>query len=136
MRKLLDTTFLVHYLTREQEVEPYLSEHDDPGTEFLVSTISLKELAVGLHRIEAEPTVADLRADLGWTTILPFSPVHAFHAGRIEEHLGCQGMSQDRLDSLGGDVLIGGVALAEDASVVTRNVDDFELLPDVRVETY
>lgn len=36
----------------------------------------------------------------------------------------------------GGDVLIGGVALAEDAAVVTRNVDDFELLPDVPVETY
>lgn len=136
MKKLLDTTFLVHYLTREREVEPYLSEHDEPGTEFLVSTISLKELAVGLHHADAEPTIADLRSDLGWTTILPFSPAHAFHAGSIEEHLDRQGMAQDRLNSLGGDVLIGGVALAEDAAVVTRNVDDFELLPNVPVETY
>lgn len=136
MKKLLDTTFLVHFLTREREVEPYLAEHDESGTDFLVSTISMKELAVGLHHVEDEPTIAELEGDLGWATILPFSTRHAFHAGAIEEQFVRDGLARDRLNSLGGDVLIAGVALAENATVVTRNVDDFEMMDGVPVETY
>lgn len=136
MRKLLDTTFLVHYLTRGSRVEPYLSEHDGPETEFLTTTITMKELAVGLHHVEDDPTLADLRSDLGWVDVLPFSTRHAFHAGRIEDALDRRGVPRDRINAIGGDILVGGVALAEDATVVTENTDDFELLPDVRVESY
>lgn len=136
MKKLLDTTFLIHYLTRKSRVEPYLAEHDGPETEFLTTPISMKELAVGIHQARNEPTIADLQADLGWVEVVPFSTRHAFYAGKIEEALDRQGVPQDRLNALGGDVLIGGVALAEDATVVTENTDDFELLPDVPVESY
>jgi hypothetical protein len=85
--ELLDTTFLVHPLTRESLVAPYLEARDDPGPEFLVSTIATGELAVGSHHLDDDPTVADLRADLGWVTILPFTTRHAFYAGSIENHL-------------------------------------------------
>lgn len=136
MKKLLDTTFLVHYLTSGSRVEPYLEEHDDSTVEFCTTTISMKELAAGLHHVEESPTIADLRSDLGWLEVLPFDVIHAFHAGRIETALDEQDVRQDRLNSLGGDVLIGGVAIAEDATVVTENVADFELMPDVAVETY
>lgn len=94
------------------------------------------ELAVGLHHVEDDPTVADLRSALGWLDVLPFSTRHAFHAGRIEQALDREGVPRDRRNSLGGDILVGGVALAEDATVVTENADDFELLPGVRVESY
>lgn len=136
MKKLLDTTFHVHFLTDESRVKPYLEAHDAPETEFLASTITMKELAVGVHHVEDDPSVADLQADFGWVTVLPFSSRHAFYAGQIENALIQRGTPQDQLNALGGDVLIGGVARAEDATVVTLNTDDFELMPDVDVEDY
>lgn len=136
MKKLLDTTFLIHYLTDGDRVEPFLEANDGPATEFLTTTITVKELAVGLHRVEDDPSIAQLRSDLGWIDVVPFETAHAFHAGRIEAALDERGVPRDRLNSLGADVLIGGVALAEDAVVVTENVDDFDLMPDVEAESY
>lgn len=136
MKKLLDTTFLVHYLTHGSLVKPYLNTYDDPDTDFITSMISMKELAVGVHHVEDDPTIANLQADLGWVNILPFSMCHAFYAGKIQEHFEQQEMNRDRINALGGDILIGGVALAENATVVTQNTDDFELMPEVDVEPY
>lgn len=136
MKKLLDTTFHVHFLTDEERVKPYLEAHETPETEFLSSMITMKELAVGVHHVEDDPSVADLHADFGWVNILPFSMRHAFYAGQIENALIQQGTPQEQLNALGGDILIGGVALAEDATVVTQNTDDFELMPDVDIERY
>lgn len=136
MRKLFDTTFLVHYLTRPPLVEPYLDEHDTPETTFLGSVISIKELAVGLHHIEEAPTLADLTADFEWLDLRPFTERHAFHAGLIENYLREEGLPRQQINALGGDILIGGVARTADATVVTRNVDDFQLMPGVHVEGY
>lgn len=136
MRKLLDTTFLIDFLSRGREVRPYLEANDGPETEFLTTSIAMKELAVGLHRVEDEPSMSELRSDFGWTDVIPFSTRHAFYTGRIGEQLDRRGVHGDRLNSLAGDVLIGGVALAEDATVVTRNVEDFEFLPEADVEAY
>lgn len=136
MRKLLDTTFLIDFLTRGEEVRPYLEANDGPETEFLTTSISMKELAAGLHRVGDEPSISELRSDLGWTEVLPFSTRHAFYAGRIEDQLNRRDIRGDRLNSLAGDVFVGGVALAEDAAVVTRNVEDFAPLHEVDVETY
>lgn len=136
MKKLLDTTFHIHYLTNESLVKPYLEAHETPETEYLSSAITMKELAVGVHFVEDDPSVTDLHADFGWTNILPFSIRHAFYAGKIESDLREQAIPQDKLNALGGDILIGGIALAENATVVTQSTDDFELMSDVNVETY
>lgn len=136
MKKLIDTTFHIDFLTNESLVKPYLEAHDTPGTEYLSSMITMKELAVGVHHVEDDPSVADLHADFGWVDILPFSMRHAFYAGEIEQQFIDEGMSQEQRNALGGDILIGGVALAENATVVTQNTDDFELMPGVNVEGY
>jgi predicted nucleic acid-binding protein len=96
----------------------------------------LKELAVGLHHVEDDPNLADLTVDFAWLDVLPFTVNHAFHAGYIEAYSTEQGLPREKINSLGGDILIGGVAVAEDASVVTEHVDEFHLMPDVSVEAY
>jgi predicted nucleic acid-binding protein len=136
MRKLIDTTFHVQFLTDESLVKPYLEAYDTPETEYLSSMVTMKELAVGVHHVEDDPSVADLHADFGWVDILPFSMRHAFYAGKIEQQFIEEGMPQEQRNALGGDVLLGGVALAEDATVVTQNTDEFELMPGVDVERY
>lgn len=94
------------------------------------------ELAVGLHHVEDDPTVADLTADVGWLEVVPFGPRHAFHAGEIEHDCRSRGLPQEQLNALGGEILIGGTARAEGATVVTRNTTDFQRMADVRVESY
>lgn len=136
MKKLLDTTFHIHFLTNRSLIEPYLEAHDTPETEYLSSTITMKELAVGVHHVEDDPSIMDLNSDFGWTETLPFSMRHAFYAGKIENELTEQGIPQNRINSLAGDILLGGVARAENATVVTQNVDDFNLMAGVDVETY
>lgn len=132
--KLLDTTFLAHYYGGDARVESYLST--DRDEDLITSTINVEEIAVGLHTVEDDPSLADLRADLGWLTVLPFEPADAFAAAEIEtDLLADDSVGQDRINALAGDVLIAGVADNRGATVVTENVDDFETL-SVPVETY
>jgi hypothetical protein len=135
--KLLDTTFLAHYYRGDPRVESYLSDHDaDADGRLITSTINLKEIAVGVHVIESDPTKADVAADFEWVDVVPFTADDAYHAGAIEARLQqADDVDQERLNALAGDILIAGVAVNYDATVVTDNVDDFERL-DVSVEAY
>jgi predicted nucleic acid-binding protein len=132
--KLLNSTFLAHYTRGADVVFEYLSEHEDE--QFVTSTINVKEIAVGAHLVE-DPTYHEILTDFGWVDIRPFSTEHAYFAGEIEAQLQDDPeIRQDRINSLMGDILIAGVAVALDAPIVTRNVDDFELFDGVSVETY
>lgn len=79
---------------------------------------------------------ATLTADFEWLDVRPFTERHAFHAGANEQDCRDRGLPQERLNALGGDILIGGTARAENATVVTRNTEDFQQLSGVRVESY
>lgn len=132
--KLLDSTFLVHHARGSQSVADYLEANSDE--ELVTSTINVKELSVGAQLVES-PTKESVLNDLGWVRILPFTADHAYHAGKIEAALREKDdIRQDRLNSLWGDVLIAGVAGAIDATIVTKNVDDFELFDGITVESY
>lgn len=132
--KLLDTTFLVDYERGGDAVAEFLTTHED--AEFVTSTICMKELAVGKHTI-GSPSKADLVGDYGWLRIVPFTVDHAHEAGALEATLRtAEEADRDRVASLSGDVLIAGVARRLGATVVTRNVSDFELFEDVAVERY
>lgn len=135
--KLLDTTFLAHYYRGNDRVERFLTDRDDIESEDLVTTtINLKEIAVGLYAIGEAPTSARFKSELGWLQIVPFESGHAIEAANLEAKLHAEdSINQDRINSLGGDLLIAGAAQALDATVVTDNVADFEAL-DVAVESY
>ena len=55
--------------------------------------------------------------------------------GELESHLIEQEVPQDSLNSLAGEILIGGIALAENTTVEAQNIEDFDLLPGVDVES-
>lgn len=131
--KLLDTTFLAHYYRGTDRVAEYLSSHDDTE-DLCTTTINIKEIAVGLSAIDADPTPEQFDAELGWLRIVPFETRHAVEAAALEAELP-EKENQDKINSLPGDLLIGGAARALDATVVTDNVADFEFL-GVPVESY
>jgi len=133
--KLLDTTFLAHYYRGNDRVAECLSGHDD-AEDLCTTTINIKEIAVGLSAIDADPTPEQFDSELGWLRIVPFETQHAVEAAALEAALqDDESVNQDEINSLAGDLLIGGAAEALDATVVTDNVADFELL-GVPVESY
>jgi predicted nucleic acid-binding protein len=137
--KLLDTTFLAHYYRGNDRVKAFLSERETgvgDAEDLVTTTINLQEIAVGLHVIGEDPSTAQFRSELGWLQIVPFEPAHAVEAADLEAQLHAdESINQDRINSLGGGLLIAGAAEALDATVVTDNVADFETL-GVAVESY
>lgn len=133
--KLLDTTFLIHYWAGRNAVAEYLETHEETAT-FVTTPINLKELAVGRTLQGGDPR-QEIGRRFNWVEVVPFGTEHAVLAGELEADLRSNGdLNQDKINALTGDVLIGAVALDLDAPVVTRNVEDFELLDGVEVETY
>ncbi|WP_254546366.1 type II toxin-antitoxin system VapC family toxin [Halomarina pelagica] len=132
--KLLDSTFLVHYLRGEDAVADYLAAHEDE--ELVTTSVDLKEIAVGEHLI-GDPTREELLADFRWLRIVPFDANHAYVAGKLEATLRDDpGINRDGINALAGDLLIAAVARDLGATVVTRNPADFERFEGVAVETY
>ena len=125
--KLLDTTFLIHYWAGRDAVASYLDAHEDEAT-FLTTTINLKEIAVG-RKLQGELDPAEIQATFDWLDVVPFRPEHAFVAAELEAPLHDDGTTdRAEVNSLAADVLVAAVAEAADATVVTRNVADFERL--------
>lgn len=134
-RKLLDTTFLIHYWAGTPAVEDYLDRHEET-TEFVTTPINLKEIAVG-RKLQGKFDPAEIHSTFEWVEVVPFDLEHAFHAGELEACLrGDSEFNQDEINSLTADLLITAVARELDVPVVTRNTDDFELFDGIDVETY
>jgi predicted nucleic acid-binding protein len=132
--KLLDTTFLIHYWAGREPVAEYLETHGEE--EFVTTTLNIKELAVG-RAMQGELEPVEIRSMFAWTTIIPFRAEHAFIAGELEVELHQdEKINQDKINSLAGDLLIAAVAKESDATVVTQNTGDFQILDGVSVETY
>lgn len=132
--KLLDTTFLIHYWAGRDAVGEYLERHEE--SEFATTTLNLKEIAVG-RDLQGELDRHEILSTFEWVDVVPFRTEHAFVAGQLEADLHRdRDVNQDRINSLTGDVLIAAVARERGATVVTRNVDDFERFEGVSVEAY
>ena len=132
-RKLLDTTFLIHHWGGHESVKSYL-ESQPRGTEYVTTTINLKEIAVG-RKLVGEFDPAEIRSQFEWVRVVPIIPEIAWEVAEIEAGLHRKELNQDRINSLAGDAIIAGAAVELGATVVTNNVEDFEVL-GVPVETY
>ncbi|MFB6299925.1 MAG: type II toxin-antitoxin system VapC family toxin [Halobacteriales archaeon] len=134
-RKLLDTTFLIHYWGGEDVVNEYLSTHEDTA-EFMTTAINLKEIVVG-RQLQGAFDRTEILSTFEWVDIVPFDTETAFLAGQLESSLQQNpAINQDRINSAMGDLLIAAAARQYNAPVVTRNQTDFALFGGVEVETY
>jgi len=125
--KLLDTTFLIHHWGGRESVRSYLESQSD-GTEYVTTTINLKEIAVG-RKLVGEFDPVEIRSQFEWVRVVPITPGIAWEAAEIEARLHrAEGTNRDRIDSLAGDVIVAGAAADLDATVVTENVEDFRAL--------
>lgn len=132
--KLLDTTFLIHHWAGRESISAYL-EAQPATTEYITTTINLKEIAVGRKLVGAFDPV-EIRTQFEWVRMVPITPAIAWETAEIEARLyEDDSINRDRINALAGDAIIAGAAREFDATVVSNDVADFRSL-GVPVESY
>ncbi|MCH7661596.1 MAG: type II toxin-antitoxin system VapC family toxin [Euryarchaeota archaeon] len=128
---ILDTTFLIHLLHGNHATEEPIAEIDAAGTPY-VTAITVMELWEGIHLSSATSEErARTEALLSEMHELPFDRACGMKAGEIAATLRSRG---EPLDD--PDVMIGAVGLVHDEPVLTRNVEHFERIDGLTVESY
>lgn len=128
---LLDSTFLHDLVREDQAAVDRLDELIDAGTPVAISSLTVFEVGVGLRGAGAQykdrfqEVVDDLEE-------VPFGPAEARLALDLQREL------YDRGEAIGAlDALIAATAAGRgDSRVLTRNVDEFERVDAIGVETY
>lgn len=129
---ILDTSLLVDVLRGEQRACEAVLEREERGELLWIPMPAIFELYEGIALSDRpEPERSRVRSLLGEYTVLDFRTAHARRAGELSGRLVRRGKMLDPID-----VQIAGTALAEGDPLLTRDVDDFERVPDLELETY
>ncbi|ESP89722.1 PIN domain-containing protein [Candidatus Halobonum tyrrellensis] len=125
---LLDSTFLIDLLNCDTDAIDRLDDLADAATPVSFSVLTAFEVGVGLSgatQRERYDRVTDAM------TVMPLTHADAQRATVIQRTLQSQGAAIGSIDAL-----IAGTALERDEAVLTRNVDEFERVADLVVESY
>ena len=128
---LLDTDVCVAFLRgRDAPVRDRLLEL--PPAEVFLCSVVKAELWVGARRsARVAENLRTLEAFFEPIASLPFDDEAAARYGSIRAQLEREGRSIG-----GNDTLIAAIALAADATLVTRNADEFRRVPGLRLEVW
>lgn len=128
---ILDTTFVIDVLNGDERAKQRRTELDERG-DMAISSITVFELTEGAQL--SNRTEGERRAITEFCSRLRAVPVDteiATLAGELSATLIARG---ERIEA--EDVFIGATALHGDEVVLTRNVEHFERLDGVEIETY
>lgn len=116
---VLDTNTLIYYFKNQGQVAQRLAEISPQ--EIIVSTIVLFELQVGIAKSTSPAKrIQQLQQFLSRVNLVSFDRDAALAAATIRAQLEQNGTPIGPID-----VLIAGVAVAQQATIVTRNVGEF-----------
>ena len=130
MKYLLDTDTLIYVFKRAGNCLARLNPQKD--SDIAISTISLFELEYGMgktgNRIKMDSYVLSLCRRYA---VLDFDRAASVHAGAMRALLHTRGTPIGPFD-----VQIAGIALANNLTVVTRNMREFSKVPQLKVENW
>lgn len=129
---ILDTTFLIDVMRTDPEAVSRARRLEIEQISQRVPGIVVFGLFVGVgHTDRTEEEIDRIEALLDARPILDVDERTLRKAGRIKGQLMAAG------DDVGAaDVLVGATGAVRDEPVLTRNVADFERIPDLDVRTY
>lgn len=129
---IIDTTVLVDLLRTNEEAETRVRGLEEEGRLLWIPSPAVLELFEGIERAdrptEERRAVEEVLDDY---TVLAFETEHARRAGTVSGRMIRRGEMLDPID-----IQIASVALVESHTVLTRNIKDFERVPDLDVATY
>lgn len=130
--RCLDTTFLIDLTRDPTRMRALADEVESAGA--VTTEISVFELYAGAYR-DGRPVRRLIEAAGGVLQrleILPLSRMASMKAAELSSHLRARGQEVGALD-----VLIAAIALVHGIdTVMTKDPEDFERIPGIRVETY
>ena len=130
MKYLLDTDTLIYVFKRAGNCLACLNPQNE--SDVTISTISLFELAYGMgksaNRVKMDSYVLSLCRRYA---VLDFDRAASVQAGAVRAQLHTRGTPIGPYD-----VQIAGIALANNLTVVTRNVREFSRVPQLKVENW
>jgi len=129
---MADTTFLIDLARGDPGARAAL-ERIESGSEALrVPAPALAKLWEGIERSRRPPRGSDeLRALLLGVPSAPFEARHALVAARLLADASAEAPALDVFDAM-----VAAIAVAEDETLLTRNVREYERVRDLRVRTY
>ena len=127
MPYLIDSDWVIDFLAQESEALQLIEQLAQEG--IAISIITYMEVYQGVLRgQESEAASAQFAALVAAVPVLPFSRAVAERCARLRETLRQQGK---RPQQRALDLIIAATALTHDLVLVTRNVADYQDLPDL-----
>lgn len=126
---LLDSDLVIDYLNGTPAAVQLLELLAEEG--IAISILTYMEVYQGLQRSpnpeQAEQTVRDF---LEKVPLIEFSPAVARRCARLRESLRKEGR---RVNQRAIDLMIAATALEHDLTLVTRNIQDYEDIPNLKI---
>jgi predicted nucleic acid-binding protein len=120
---LLDTTVLIDLSRGDEFIAKYIDELRESNTGLFISTVSAMELIVGCRNKEDVQKAQKLLADFQLLPLTPEISEKAFQL--IISFSKSHGL-------LIPDALIAATALIEKIELITDNIKDFKMIPDLK----
>jgi predicted nucleic acid-binding protein len=131
MPYLLDSNWVIDYLGADQSATELIDSLVEAGIG--ISIITYLEVYQGVLR-HPDPRLAEaqLTSLLTWVPLFPLTLAVARRCARVREQLRQQ---QKRVRARALDLIIAATALEHDLTLVTRNPDDFNDIPGLKLHT-
>lgn len=130
-RTVIDTDILIDLLRNVKKVVGFLAEIEEKGNLLSTTAINAFELYHGAHKSrEREHNLLATRKLLNRLILLPLELRSAETAGRIYAELETKGQPIGLRDAL-----IGAITLTKGHTIITRNVEHFQKITDLKVIT-
>jgi tRNA(fMet)-specific endonuclease VapC len=128
----VDTSFLIALLRRNQDAEEKLESYLQDGEVISTTPICACELFAGAHKSKKrELEIKKVREFLSRMELLDFSIHTCERFGRLRGELESRGTIVGDFD-----IMIAAIALAHNQTVLTRDVEHFQRISGLVVETW
>lgn len=129
---ILDTTFLVDLIRKNQEIEKIIGRLDKEQDELFITTISVMELWFGAMQSHNKSKAIDgVKNLIENFNIYQFDLESAKRAGELNLYLKKIGKPIEL-----EDVMIASIAKTNKEKILTRNIKHFQLIPNLEIESY
>ena len=134
--RLFDTTFLIDLVNNHPGAVRKARQADKEDSLAAVSVITVHEYLLGVYLAYYESKQLPEKLDSAKRDLTPFQPV-PLTSEIAEESSKLQAQTERRGKPKGiNDLYIAATALRLKLALVTRNVRDFEGIPELELETY
>lgn len=131
-RICLDTDFLVALLRKRKEAEERAGEYDAAGVDVATTSMNAFEIYLGAYRSKKrERNLREVDELLESLKILQLTKENSRKSSEILSRLLNGGTPIDLRDAI-----IGGIALNEGYTLITRNIDHFKRITGLSVEMW